>query len=155
MNRSARILLICTGAIVLASAGAAHPGNGGQTNTNPNVAVEIRLSRKEFKPGDKGELAVKLIPAAGFHVNANPAVEVRLSDTGDLILRGEPSQTIEKKSGYLSSRTPVRQPIAIPVTASRGRHTLKGTVTYFYCSDAEGWCQRYRQPVTISFSVTK
>ncbi len=123
--------------------------------TNANVKVQVHLSRQTFKAGDTGELTIMLEPAEGFHINANPPVELRLDDPKTIMLKGALTQAVDRKNGYLSTRTPVRQTFYVPKETPAGSHTITGTVTYFYCSDTEGWCQRYKQPVSVSFTLAK
>jgi hypothetical protein len=119
------------------------------------VKVWTHLSRETFKPGETGEITITIAPSEGFHVNANPPVELRLEGEKKVLLKGSLSQVTDKSNGYLSTRSPIRQSIYVPSTTKPGFHVLKGTVTYYYCSDAEGWCQRFRQAITLSFTVTQ
>lgn len=129
------------------------PGDETKTSSNPNVKVWTHLSRETFKPGDTGEITITISPAEGYHVNAKPPVEFKLAGDKAILLKGPLSQVTDKGNSYLSTRSPVRQSFYVRSTIKPGFHVLKGTVTYFYCSDAEGWCQRFQQPITISFSV--
>ncbi len=138
--------------ILLCSAFA--PGDDAQTS-NPDVKVWAHLSRQTYKPGETGEITITLSPAEGYHINANPAVEIALDKSAAVILKGEPSQVIDRANGYLSSRSPVRQTFYVPSSTAAGSHLVKGTVTYFYCSDSEGWCRRYRQPVSFTFTLAQ
>jgi hypothetical protein len=131
------------------------PGDDPKAGSNPNVRVWVHLSRESFKPGDTGEISITISPAEGYHVNANPPVELRLDSTKAILFKGVLSQTTDRNNGYLSTRSPIRQSFYLPSTIKPGFHVLKGVVTYFYCSDSEGWCQRFRQPITLSFNVTQ
>jgi len=126
-----------------------------KANSNPNVGVWTHVSRATFKPGDTGEITITIAPAEGYHVNANPPVEFGLDAPKTIMLKGVLSQVTDKNNGYLSTRSPLRQTFYVPSTVKPGAHTLKGMVTYFYCSDVEGWCQRFRQPIALSFTVAQ
>ena len=155
MIHSARRLAPLVAAVVLLPLCTALTSGDDARTSNPNVKVWAHLSRQMFKPGETGEITITLSAAEGYHINANPAVEVKLDDPRLVILKGVPTQAIDKSTGYLSSRSPVRQIFYVPSTTSAGFHVLKGTVTYFYCSDSEGWCRRYRQPISLSFTLSK
>ena len=49
----------------------------------------------------------------------------------------------------------VKQQFQLSPGAPHGPVTLKGTLTYYFCSDKEGWCSKYKQPVEIALTVRR
>ncbi len=123
--------------------------------TVSHVKVYASLSKQTFRNGETGELRLTIAPEEGYHVNANPPVELVI-DSGKVVqLKGELSQAVDRSNGTLSTRSPLRQTFYVPSTVTPGAHIIKATVTYYYCSDIEGWCVKFRQPVSFSFTVSR
>jgi len=60
-----------------------------------------------------------------------------------------------EKTGYLDTKRPIKYSFTLDNKIKKGKHTLKGTVRYFFCSDTEGWCNRSSQPIQLTFTVTQ
>lgn len=127
----------------------------GDATTNPNVNVWTHLSRQSFRAGETGELTITFAPREGYHINAAPPVSVVMQESGPLILKGPPALSVDKKTGFLSTKAPVRQAFSVSGTTPPGSHIVKGTITYSYTSDAKGWTRRVHQPVSLSFMLTE
>jgi hypothetical protein len=54
------------------------------------------------------------------------------------------------KFPYLDPSKAIVQRFTVDTPPRSGPVTLKGILTYYYCSDAEGWCSRFRQPFTVT-----
>lgn len=136
--------------VKMGNSGAAVPGSAA---ADVHVAISASVSRDTLAAGSGAELLFRFTPKKGFHVNAVPPMAVRFDtaapakDGGRIVI---PSDTA---TGYLKSAEAVRQPFALLPTAERGRAELTGILTYYYCSDAEGWCRkenlRFAVPVTV------
>ncbi len=127
----------------------------GKPSATSPVKVSASFSKEAFRKGEKGEILIAFAAERGYHINVDPPVELAI-DSGKVIqLKGKLALPVDKSNGYLSTRSPVRQTISVPKTVTPGEHLMKATVTYYYCSDAEGWCVKYRQPVTLSFTVVR
>jgi hypothetical protein len=149
-------LLALRGAIVLAMLpSGAMAQQGADPGLIPHVKVYASLSKQAFKGGETGELRITFSPEEGYHINANPPVEFAIDSGKAVLLKGELTQPVDRSNGYLSTRSPVRQTVYVPGTVAPGIHVMKATVTYYYCSDREGWCVRYRQPVSLSFTLVR
>src|SRR5689334_989511 len=145
MNR--RISLIAAlfvAAVALSLAGDPPP--------NEYVAFKARLAPGPLRAGGRAELLFSLTPKEGIHINVKPAMELKLEPgspfalDGKLRLESMKADTLE----LLNAARPVRQGILLAHSAKPGTLTLRGTLVYYYCSDAEGWCSRYRQPVALT-----
>ena len=126
-------------------------GSGG----NEYVRVTLALMDPVMRPGTTGTLAVTFVPAEDIHVNAKPPVEFSISSSKVFRLSGGPSLQIDKKTGYLSTRSPITQQFVLDKRARPGRHQMKGHLVYFYCSDSAGWCRRHVVPLDYVVRVVR
>jgi hypothetical protein len=117
------------------------------------VTVEVRPVPSSMHPGSSGIIELHFQPADGIHVNADPPITFSLDSAGVVNLKGKPVMSADTSTGYLSTTAPVKQTITLGKHAAQGRVTVKGTVTYFFCSDNEGWCNRRKQPVEFTILV--
>ncbi len=120
---------------------------------NPYVTCTFDVNKKNFRPGAKGELLVTLQPIKGIHINLEPAMSVRFDSSSGLQSNG--AMGIPRKENYFDAGKKIHIPFVLSAASAPGTATLKATLTYYYCSDAEGWCSRFRQPLEISMTVTK
>jgi hypothetical protein len=131
--------------------------SGDSTSSNKYVRYNIELERSSMKPGAAGTLHLRLAPQKGIHINTEPAMSFVLNDSSDFSLTGKLRfQTIKVDTSiFLDTSKTIRQSFTLAKGAKAGQHVLKGTLTYFYCSDAEGWCSRFKQPVEVMVNVAK
>ena len=120
---------------------------------NSYVKCTVDASHTTIKPGDTGVIFVSLKPAKGIHVNLTPAMGVVFDSAGQVQAHG--SLEIPKKETFLDASKPVRIPFVLSPGAKPGAVTVKASLTYYYCSDAEGWCSRYKQPLEVTIKVAK
>ena len=119
---------------------------------NDVVRLETRPD-STMHPGTEGTLEFHFIPAEGIHINVDPPVAFSLDSVSYLTLNGKPSMTKDRNTGYLSTTDPVRQTVRLDKKAAPGMLTVKGIVTYFFCSETEGWCNKQREPVEFTIKV--
>lgn len=134
---------------------ALQPGFAGplRLTGNKSVTVEITLKETSLASGATGEMAISFAPAAGIHINRTPAPEFALDSSSAASLSGR--LVLPKGTEYLSTAPPVRQQFRLSHDAKPGLVSLKGTLTYYFCSDKEGWCSKYKQPVEIALTVRR
>jgi len=143
-------VLLLLPALSICSHGTA--GTSDDTPANPYVKSEITLMHPSLPPGGKSEILFSLTPAEGIHITAEPAPEFRIDSGRVAKTRGTP--LVKKDShGFIPQDSPVRQTIVIAPKAEPGEYRIRGTFTYYYCSDSEGWCMRYRQAVALTVIV--
>lgn len=120
------------------------------------AALDVSAShvdvQAEFRQGQAGpEVAVTFSPRDhDIKVNRSPAPRLAL-DTSQKVLSLKPVKT-EKKEGYLDTTFPVVFPVEL-APGARGTQPVKGTLTYYYCSKAEGWCRKGTQDVEVPVTV--
>jgi hypothetical protein len=124
----------------------------GDASSNEYVQLDARLSRAALSPGAHAKIVFTLRPAEGIHINAEPPPSFALDSPSVATLLGVPSMERDTK-GYLATGTPLRQSFIIAPKAPPGPSRLRGELVYYYCSDARGWCMRYRQPVVLTLTI--
>jgi len=139
---------------LLLSLHAAFAGNGKKTE-NEYVKVSVSLKERSLKPGETGEMLIAMRPKSGIHVNLQPPIDIKLDSNSAFALVGGLHTSKGSKPEYLDASKPIRQTIKLKKTMKLGTTTVSGTLIYFYCSDADGWCSRFKQPFTLTMSVSK
>ena len=129
------------------------PAGSSASAERREVQCDIRLASSTLKPGGTGELLLTFSPEDGIHINTEPAMEFEFDKSSPVHLTGITSLPKSPKTGYLDPSKPVRCGFTVNKSAKKGKHVLKGTVQYYFCSDAEGWCNRFSQPIEITFTV--
>ena len=112
------------------------------------------------RPGADGAIAVTFSEKdPDVHVNQEPAPRLKL-DPSQAVLIGKqpppPSRVTPfdpATAKYLDPKVPVRFPAALAPGAPKGPHTVKAVVTYFYCSEREGWCRKGSAEVEVPVTV--
>jgi hypothetical protein len=137
------LLYLCSNP--LPSSGAAFTG----------VKCDIHLATSTLKPGAKGEIIVSFAPEEGIHINTDPAIEFEFEKDTLVHFTGVASMPKVEKTGYLDTKKSIKYSFTLDKNIQKGKHTLKGSVRYFFCSDTEGWCNRSSQPIQLTFTVTQ
>ena len=94
------------------------------------------------------------------HINQDPAPRLKLAAAQSVLLeKAAPQAKVEQPPAepgatrYLDLSVPVRFPVVFGVAAAKGTHIVKGSVSYFYCSQREGWCRKGTSEVEIPVLV--
>jgi hypothetical protein len=107
----------------------------------------------QFRPGKAagaGAVEVTFVPTdPDVKINTTPAPKLKL-DAAQKVLADKPAPAhagppAEK---YLDLTFPVVFPVSV-LGAPAGSATMKGAVTYYYCSHREGWCRKGSADVDI------
>ncbi len=121
-----------------------------------DTRAEVRLLNSRVAPGDTTQLLVTFRLGEGIHINAEPPVDIEIIMTDSVVTTiGNPIQPGALESGVLDLTTPVRQVIHVPGTKPEGPVPLRVVVSYFYCSDVEGWCRMRTDTSSVSVIVTR
>jgi hypothetical protein len=126
-----------------------------KTKTNEHVSFQIRLKEKTLRPGSSATILISMQPKKGIHINLETPTTIKLDSsemvkaTGNLILPKNP------KDNYLDVSRNIQQAISLSKDAKPGALMIKGVFTYFYCSDAEGWCSKFKQPFELTARISK
>ncbi len=60
---------------------------------------------------------------------------------------------VADEGGIVRTSEPLRQPVALAAGTRPGRYRAEGTVTYYFCSGTEGWCQRKVEHVQLQVTA--
>jgi hypothetical protein len=127
----------------------------GSVQENTHVRSEIRLASTTMTRGGTGEIILYLRPNEGIHINTNPAMEFEFEKQSSVHFLSITSLPTNAKTGYLNAEQPIKYSFTLDKNISKGKHSIRGIVRYFFCSDAEGWCNRFVQPIDLRYTVTR
>ena len=143
--------LVLTILIVLFLWDSAIAGNTPQKNPYVNCSVSVK--QKKLKSGAKGELLITLTPRQGIHINLEPPLSVTLDQSKAIASLG--NIAIAQKDTILDVSKPIRFTFTLAQSIKPGKVTIGGAVTYFYCSETEGWCSKFKQQFEAKFTLIK
>ncbi len=109
--------------------------------------------------GADAAIAVTFMPTEEqIVVNENPAPRLKLDPEQTILIDKEPQRPAgpppdPEHAKDLDPATPVRFRVALAPGAPKGRHVVKGTVTYFFCSKRENWCRKGTAEVALDVVV--
>ena len=148
MKRTLVIVSILTAAL-------SHPAYCGKTprSSNEYVTYSATVKQKSMKPGSTGVLLFTLRPNNGIHINLTPPITVTFDSSGVAAANG--ALTVPKANEYLDASKPITQSFTLSRDVKPGSLPIRGTLTYFYCSDAEGWCSKFKQSVECTVKVAR
>ncbi|HTK82595.1 MAG TPA: hypothetical protein VL633_09915 [Bacteroidota bacterium] len=137
--------------LVLVSFLSSVAGTAPDTQTNKQVAFTAALKEKSVQAGSTATLLIRLRPQKGIHINLKPAISIIVDSTDGILRAGTPN--IPQADSFLNTSKPIVQQVTLPAGLKKGKAFISGTVTYFFCSDAEGWCSRFAQPFKVPLTV--
>ena len=137
-------ILLCAGIL---------PAQGDKPSVNNYVKYSAALQGKKLGAGSPARLVITLKPARGIHINGTPPLSVTIDSTGPVVAAGKPDVPLVKATGFLDTKKPIVMPLTVSNDVKPGTVTVRGTLVYYYCSDAEGWCSRFKQPIEIRTKV--
>jgi hypothetical protein len=125
----------------------------------PLLPAYVKVTASYLPPakGADPAIAVTFSPADNIRVNEDPAPRLKL-DAAQEVLAEKPvaRRSAPPAAGpgkYLDPALPVTFPVTFGARAARGEHTVKATVTYFYCSKSEGWCRKGTADVDVPVRI--
>lgn len=124
-----------------------------EDEANEYVKTSISFQSKVNKIGGKGTLNISFKPNKGIYIHAEPEVEVELDS--NIVIIEKVQLSTEENGDYLDIKKPVKANFKIRNNLKEGTYKLKGSLIYFYCSEKEGWCSRFKQPINLNLKVVK
>lgn len=121
--------------------------------TNEHVTVEVQ-SQSTIALAKPAGIKFFFDPIDGIHINTEPMFELKLDKDSPFEVTGEPRYSKNEK-GYLEIKKPIEFSLKTKDGVKPGKYQLKAKFFYFYCSDKEGWCNRFSQPVDLTITVTR
>ncbi|MCI0697340.1 hypothetical protein L0337_35710 [candidate division KSB1 bacterium] len=130
-----------------------------------DVKITAKAVEDTVRVGKEARLLFEMKPNAGLHLNVVPAITLELIDAKNFTLVAKKftpdstSKTLTTKDGYEIFDPHHAQPVSFAVKVEKGakpgRYPLKAKLTYYYCSDAEGWCRFTHEEFVINLVVVK
>jgi len=128
---------------------------------NEYIKISVKVDKDSLKAGGQGKLLFTIKPNVGFHVNVEPPIALELADSKNFILLNKkfvPDSTIKAittKDGYkiFNPEAPVVFAFKVAKSLKPGKYTLQAKLTYYYCSDAEGWCSFSTENFSVKINV--
>ncbi len=123
--------------------------------TNPWVQASFRFSPAKVRAGSTTELRISLKPRKGIHIVVQPPIDVKIDTNSSIASAGKVIVPVAADTEHLDTTTPLRVSIALAKNAGTGTVSVKGTLIYYYCSDAEGTCNKFKQPLDLRLKVVR
>lgn len=120
-------------------------------NDNEHIKLEL-LPPEKISVKKSNEIAFFFEPVIGIHVNTNPLFELKLEKDSPFEVVGK-ARFQKNDKEYLDTKKPVEFSIKTKNGTKTGKHNLKGKLNYFYCSDKDGWCNRFSQKIDVIVEV--
>jgi hypothetical protein len=139
--------------------------NTASASVDGEVKIIAKAVKDTVRVGKEIRLIFQIQPKEGLHINIEPAIKLALIDAKNFTLAAEKfvpdsaSKTVTTKDGYKifdpKSAQPVTFAVKVEKSAKPGRYPLKAKLTYYYCSDAEGWCSLAKQEFVFNLLIVK
>jgi hypothetical protein len=130
-----------------------------------DVKISAKAVKDTVRVGKEARLLFEMKPNAGLHLNVVPAITLELLDAKNFTLLAKKftpdstTKTLTTKDGYEIFDPRHAQPVSFAIKVEKsvkpGRYPLKAKLTYYYCSDAEGWCRFTNEEFVINLVVVK
>jgi hypothetical protein len=123
------------------------------TAKNDHVKLELSV-QATVSEKTAATVSFMFTPLEGIHVNTLPNIEFKLEKDSPFELIGKPT-FVKTEKDYLDVTQPVIVTVKAKKNSVKGRAVIKGKLNYFFCSDKDGWCNRFSQPIEIGIEITK
>lgn len=129
------------------------------------VKITAKAEKDTVRAGRATQFVFHMQPAEGFHVNVEPQIKLALLDAKAFTLvaekftPGAEAKTLTTEDGYKIFDPQHTQPIAFAVKVAKslkpGKYPVKTKLTYFFCSDKDGFCSFKNQEFVFNLVVVK
>src|SRR5258707_2539731 len=139
--------------LVLVSSFSLIAGGIPSLTANEHVKYEVAMKEQSLKASSTGTLLISLHPKKGVHISLKPQINITIDssyDVAKIVLL-----TIPGSDTILNVSKPIRLPVTLSDRVKPGKIAIKGTIIYYYCSEVEGWCSRFKQPFEFAINVVK
>lgn len=128
---------------------------------DPPVKVSIVVAPDTVPAGSEAGVTVQLEPKSGIKLNKYPKVKLQVPAVDGLVAAAEqamgnagPPPADQLDANYFhGSVDPLKLSVHMDAKAEKGRHELKGKLSYFYCVTTSGYCAPMKTEVTIPVTV--
>lgn len=129
------------------------------TPDQPPVGVVVAVA--PAAPGAEASVTVTLTPRPGIKLNRYPKIKLVLPAAPGISAAAEgsignsappPADHLDANY-YKGAVDPLVVPVAVDRAATAGTHAVPGTLSYYYCVAASGYCTRSKVDVSIPLTV--
>jgi hypothetical protein len=125
------------------------------TRQNPWVRSAISVVPAKVHAGSAVNLKVLLTPKAGIHIVVQPPIGVTLDSSAVVASAAKPEVPVAKDNEHLDSAKPITVAVTLAGNVKPGKVSVKGMLVYYYCSDAEGTCNKFKEPFEVRLNVVR
>ncbi len=146
---------------LLAVSSASSGSTGSSAKSEAPVAVAVEVIPGTVGAGKDASVTVRLDPKPGIKMNKYPKIRLRIAEVPNLVAAAEgsvgssampPADQLE--TNYYQGRVdPLTVTLHLDSRAAKGRHDVLGTLSYFYCVTASGFCAPVKVDLAIPVTV--
>jgi hypothetical protein len=114
------------------------------------VTVKVERTSIQVESGKPFFIFVKIRPADGIHVNAQPPVSVKSLDSQTTLN----IKAIPSSGDYLNPSKPIEIEGRVSGVGA-GPHKISFIVDYTYCSEKDRWCRMGKDTVFVTIRLKK
>ena len=121
----------------------------------PELQIEVSQSPEALAASERGEVRVQVSPPEGIDLNRYPGITLTIEDPAGLELGSG--------TAFVGSEKPIKDPdefafetidplklaVTAPPAVGPGKHTMSGSVKFFYCRKKDGFCAPATQKVSV------
>jgi uncharacterized protein (DUF58 family) len=129
------------------------------------VKITAKVVKDTVRAGRETKFVFQMQPAEGFHVNVEPQIKLALLETKDFTPVAEKfttaadAKTLTTEDGYKIFDPQYTQPVTFAVKVAKGlkpgKYPVKTKLTYFFCSDKDGFCSFKSREFVFNLVVVK
>jgi len=130
-----------------------------------DVKITAKAVEDTVRAGKEVQWRFHLQPREGLHINVEPAIKLTLVEAKNFNLAAEKftpdstNKTIATNGGYKIFDPLHMSPVIFTAKVAKdtkpGRYPVKAKLTYYYCSDLEGWCRFENEEFVFVVVVVK
>jgi len=129
------------------------------------VKITAQAVKDTVRAGRETKLVFQMQPQEGFHVNVEPPIKLALLDAKNFTLVAEKfvpaanAKIVTTEDGYKIFDPQHAQPVTFAVKIAKGarpgKYPVKTKLTYYFCSDKDGYCSFKNQEFVFNLVVVK
>ena len=123
-------------------------------NENEHVKLISKISTDSVKSGKTFSISFKFNPSDKIKINSEPEIEFHL-EINNLIKFESQSLPKVDSLGYIKTESEIIFNFQARENIKQANTKIIGTLVYYYCSQNEGWCSKYKQKIEFPITITK
>ncbi len=120
---------------------------------NPSMLLEVTSSHNAAPADSLVTITLKFRPSPDIHMPKEPGVSIAIDSGSCLRVLSPLQQPIDSGTGYLNVNEPMSVDCVILPSTPAGHAVAGAVITYYFCSDSEGWCKKWSQHVSLAVTA--